>query len=98
MQLSLWKRIFASLTTSTSAHCVQLSVKLLRSRERILFTSTRFSFPRVLRCPTGIDHRCYSFQDVAAILDCVTHLASMSCWYRLDARQDEFRLSQAAIL
>ena len=33
-----------------------------------------------------------SFQALAAILDYVTHSASISCWYRLDARQDEFRL------
>ena len=28
-----------------------------------------------------------SFQALAAILDYVTYLASMSCWYRADARQ-----------
>ena len=38
------------------------------------------------------------FQALAAILDMVTRLASISCWYRSDARQDEFRLSQAALL
>ena len=39
-----------------------------------------------------------SFQSLAAILDYVTHIASMSCWYRADARQDELRPSQAALL
>ena len=39
-----------------------------------------------------------SFQALAAILDYVTQLASISCWYRSDPRQDEFRLSQAALL
>ena len=39
-----------------------------------------------------------SFQALAAILDYVTHLAPMSCWYRSDATQDEFRLFQAALL
>ena len=29
-----------------------------------------------------------SFQALAAILDCVTYFASISCWYRSDARQD----------
>ena len=33
-----------------------------------------------------------SFQALAAIWDYVTHLASVSCCYRSDARQDEFRL------
>ena len=39
-----------------------------------------------------------SFEVFSAILDYVTHLASMSCWYRSDARQDKFRLSEAALL
>ena len=39
-----------------------------------------------------------SFEALAAILDYMTHLASMSCRYQFDARQDEFRLSQAAWL
>ena len=29
---------------------------------------------------------------MAAILDSLTGLASISCWYQYDARQDEFRL------
>ena len=33
-----------------------------------------------------------SFQALTTNLDYVTHLVSMSCWYRSDARQDEFRL------
>ena len=36
-----------------------------------------------------------AFQALAAILDYVTYLVSMSCWYRSDAGQDE---SQAALL
>jgi len=32
------------------------------------------------------------FQALAAILDRLTHLASNLCWYRFDARQDEFKL------
>ena len=35
-----------------------------------------------------------SLQALAAISDYVTHLAPMSCWYRSDAKQDEFRLFQ----
>ena len=59
----------------------------------------RLSSPRHYRCPACIDRGCKSFQALAAILDYVTHLASMSCRYRSDAKQDEFRrrLSQAAI-
>ena len=38
-----------------------------------------------------------SLQALAAILDFVKHQASLSCWYRSDARQDERRLSQAAL-
>ena len=34
-----------------------------------------------------------SFQAFDAILDHVTHSASISCWYRSNARQDEFRLN-----
>lgn len=37
-----------------------------------------------------------SFQALAIILDYVTHLTSMSFWYRFDAIQDEFRLSQVS--
>ena len=39
-----------------------------------------------------------SFQALPAILDYVTHIASMSYWYQSDARQNGFRLSQAALL
>ena len=46
----------------------------------------------------GIDRGCRSFQALAAILDYVTNLAPMSCWYRSDATKDEFRLFQAALL
>ena len=65
--------------------------RLLRSTERKQYFG-RFSFPRVLI----VDAR--SFQAFAAIVDYVTNLASMSCYYRPDARQDEFRQSQAALL
>ena len=51
-----------------------------------------YDVPRILIRMLG------HFLALAAILDYVTHLASMSCWYRSDARQDEFRLSQAALL
>ena len=37
------------------------------------------------------------FQALAAILYWLTHLASISCWYRSDAKQDEFK-PQAALL
>ena len=33
-----------------------------------------------------------SFQALAAILDYVTPLGSLSCWYGSDAREDEFKL------
>ena len=49
-----------------------------------------FSVPRVVIA----DAR--SLQALAAILHWPTHLAAMPCWYRSDARQDEFRPSQAA--
>ena len=39
-----------------------------------------------------------SFPALAAILDWLTHLASISWWYRSDARHDEFRKSQAVLL
>ena len=39
-----------------------------------------------------------AFQALAAILDCLTQVASISCWYRSDARPDEVRLSKAALL
>ena len=38
------------------------------------------------------------FQALAAILDWLTHLASISYPYRSDAKQDEFGLCQAALL
>ena len=38
-----------------------------------------------------------SLQALATILEHVTH-SKMSRWYRSDARQDEFRLSQVALL
>ena len=46
----------------------------LSSIERV----RRFSVPRILRCPAGIDHDAWSFRG-------------------LDARQDEFRLSEALL-
>ena len=50
-----------------------------------------YDVPRVLTA----DAR--SLQALATILDHVND-RTMSCWYRSDARQDEFRLSQAALL
>ena len=38
-----------------------------------------------------------SFQTFSTILDWLTHLASISCWYQSDARQDEFTLSQVCV-
>ena len=35
---------------------------------------------------------------LAAILDRLTHLASILCWYRSDCRQHEFRQAKAALL
>ena len=46
----------------------------LSSIERV----RRFSVPRILQCPAGIDHGAWSFRG-------------------LDARQDEFRLSEALL-
>ena len=37
-------------------------------------------------------------QQRAPILDYVTHLAFISCWYQSNARRYEFRLSQAGLL
>jgi len=51
----------------------------------VVFQSCGF-VPRVLVA----DAR--SFHALATIMDWLTHLASISCWYRLDTRQDEFRL------
>ena len=62
-------------------NCVSDFVALLCSTERILFTS--FSVPRVL-----IAHA-RSLQTFTAVLDWLTHLVAISCWYRSDARQDE---------
>ena len=39
-----------------------------------------------------------SYPALAAILDWLTHLASISWWYRSDARHDEFRKSLAVLL
>ena len=48
----------------------------------VVFHSRGFyNVPRVLIA----DAR--SFQTLAAVLDYVTHLASISCWYRSDASQ-----------
>ena len=39
-----------------------------------------------------------AFQALAAILDWLTQVALISCWYRSDARQDEVRLQTKAAL
>ena len=57
--------------------------KLLRSLERILLMS--FFIPAGFTMSRGSWSLCDDY---------VPHLASISCWYRSDARQDEFR-SQA---
>ena len=56
----------------------------------------RFSVPRVLRYPAGIDRGCLVISGFGHHLGLTDTLASMSCWYRSDAGQDEYRLSQAA--
>ena len=38
------------------------------------------------------------FQALPAILDWLTHLASISCWYWSDARQDEFRFQKCEVM
>ena len=84
-QITIVKRLHStklSLESKPFIICVRQNAYYLR----------RVSFPRVLIA----DAR--SFQALVAILDYVTRLASMSCWYRSDARQDEFRPSQAALL
>ena len=43
----------------------------------------RFSFPRILRCPAGIDRGCWVISGFGRNLG-LTHLASMSCWQRSD--------------
>ena len=50
--------------------------------------------------PAGIDRGCWvisGFGHHLGLTDTLVHLVSMSCWYRSGARQDEFRLSQAAL-
>ena len=74
-------RIVHCLTFFLPDNCVSDFVALLCSTERILFTS--FSVPRVL-----IAHA-RSLQTFTAVLDWLTHLVAISCWYRSDARQDE---------
>ena len=60
----------------------------------VVFQSRGFyDVPRVLIADTAIRH----FRLLAAILDWLRHLASISCWYRPNARQDKFRLSQATL-
>ena len=52
----------------------------------VIFQSCGFhDAPRVLIVDAS------SFQAFTAILDWLTHLASISCWYQSNARQDEFR-------
>ena len=50
----------------------------------VLHSCRFYDVPRVLIADAT------AFQALAAVLDYVTHLASMSCWYRSDAGQDEF--------
>ena len=77
---------------------LELHVWLLIALDRMhtvhadFYSSGFYDVPRVLIS----DAR--SFQALAPILDHVTHLASISCWYRSDVRQDRFRRSQAALL
>ena len=72
-------------------------MEYLRSTERILITS--FLIPAGLTMSHGyLTADARSLQALAAILDYVTHLAPISCWYRSDAKQNEFRLFQAALL
>ena len=39
-----------------------------------------------------------SFQAFAIILDWLTHLASISCWYQSDSRRDEYYLANLKLL
>ena len=68
--------------SSESACCVRQNAYYLR----------RFSFLRVLIVDAG------SFQALAAILDYLTHLGSISCWHQSDVIQQELRLSQDAYI
>ena len=64
----------------------------MRSTECILTVSVVFHSHGFYDVPRVLIADARSFQALAAILDYVTHLASMLCWYRPDARQDEFRI------
>ena len=62
-------------------------------RQNVVFQSTGvYDVQRVLIADARL------FLALAAILDWLTHLASISYGYRSDAKQDEFGLSQAALL
>ena len=78
------------LTILTIVHFIRK--RLLRSTERILFTS--------FFIPAGIDRGmdAGSFQALAAILDYLTHFGSISCWHQSDVIQQELRLSQDAYI
>ena len=58
----------------------------------------RSSVPQVLRCPAGIDRGWWVISGFRRNLGLTDTLGLNSCWYRSDARQDEFRPSQAALL
>ena len=60
-------------------HCVRLNAYYLR----------RFPFPQVLRCPKGYDSGSQLISGYGCHLG-LTHLTSISCWYRSDARQDDY--------
>ena len=64
----------------------------------VVFHSREFyDIPRVLIA----DATSRSFEALAAMCECgpyVIHLASISCWYRSDARPDEFRPSRSYLL
>ena len=64
----------------------------MRSTERILTVSVVFHSHGFYDVPWVFIVDARSFHALAAIVDYVTHLASMLCWYRPDARQDEFRI------
>jgi len=80
---------FALTATYICHFCVQQNEYSLR----------RFSVPRILRCPAIIIffRRLLVISGFGRNLG-LTHLALMSYFYGSDARQDELRLSQTALL
>ena len=80
---------FALTATYICHFCVQQNEYSLR----------RFSVPRILRCPAIIIFfpRLLVISGFGRNLG-LTHLALMSYFYGSDARQDELRLSQTALL